>query len=714
MLSKAPSKYEGVEIKAVNIVEHLANAAAPLPAGAAARELIVNAQQAGASSVHFLVEQEGYKQGVFQKIVVDDGEGMDETTLRGSANLGFSRSRDRGDSRNRGTGAKNACLLDNPSGLVYISRRDGRTLLMVIQRTESGDAFIIRSFRTSDDPSFPDSTVIDIDDLDEDGTLYTVEGEVFTQQYTKEFDGESVLYTVVRNWRAVADGALGDRDSGTAVLMLGSEDNADTYMRSNRLDKYVFQKNISSRFLSISARDGGDFAIYCAVPKSYDGKTLVIEKDRRRIRPIGQWLERPHFSKSGSSVFESVDGLSTPVFEGLTASAKTYLVPIDDLKDGVDDEDPTGVGFDHLTFPFFALAFEFHPGIVEVLHVESPGAILGHPMEHLQKIVPSSTSVRNRLAIVIIPNSLPGCEIVAENEARTKIVVRVNGFSREFPLDEFCFSLKSRLPSHIQREINAGVRLKTLRSAGAQDIETFDTLFPGNVFSDVVIEDKNGRIAAAKKDGRYVEIEKPADSKGASGSTSRSGKGGSGRSVMRELAPEVTPDRSGGGKASAAIARAGLPDVRMDTETYSHISVDFTRASSSSPATVTIFFNSPLLNSAWAAVETWNMSGDSVWYSDLDDPNREACLSKFRVQVAKIAQSSVAGLARLLQDAETTRRSISSSNDFHDVENIDGLRSMLNDAYLLSAYVLGDRVTILKMYQREVGRSMKKKGGGAE
>lgn len=111
-----------------------------------AREFLKNSLEAKATRIEFGIEWQAVEQyGVYRRMIVDDGEGMDRDQLRRFfSTLGEGVKKIGGVHDNFGVGAKIASLPWNPEGIVVISYREGRAAMIeIVLDSQTGEYELI-------------------------------------------------------------------------------------------------------------------------------------------------------------------------------------------------------------------------------------------------------------------------------------------------------------------------------------------------------------------------------------------------------------------------------------------------------------------------------------------------------------------------------------------------------------------------------------------
>ena len=165
-----------------------------------AREFLKNSLEAKATRVEFGLEWQAVeKSGVYRRTIVDNGFGMDhDELLRFFSTLGAGAKKIGGVHENFGVGAKIASLPWNPEGVVIISYKQGQASMIRIGLEPDSGEYELFEYRTDDGRS----CVIDPTQID-----WTDEGV---------------------DWGAVAPSWA--REHGTAIVLLGSEEQPDTIL----------------------------------------------------------------------------------------------------------------------------------------------------------------------------------------------------------------------------------------------------------------------------------------------------------------------------------------------------------------------------------------------------------------------------------------------------------------------------------------------------
>jgi hypothetical protein len=166
-----------------------------------ARELAVNATEAGATRIHFGIEWQGVANSrVYRRTIVDNGRGMNQEELRkffgtyggGGKPIG-------GAHENFGIGAKTTLLPWNHLGIVVVSWQNGQANMIRIKREASTGEYGLQVY----------------DAEDEDGNA--VKEVVVEPFYDEEF---SIDWNLVKpDWI---------EDHGTVIVLLGNDSSQDT------------------------------------------------------------------------------------------------------------------------------------------------------------------------------------------------------------------------------------------------------------------------------------------------------------------------------------------------------------------------------------------------------------------------------------------------------------------------------------------------------
>lgn len=194
-----------------------------------AREFLKNAQEADAKRVEFGIEWQAVeKLGVYRRTVADDGWGMDrQEIVRFFSKLGEGGKPIGGVHQNFGVGAKIASLPWNPEGVVILSWKDGEgSMIWIRLDPDSGDYELV-AFESGDGQR---NVVLDPEKVDWTGA-----------------DPEAV------DWGEVKPSWI--EESGTVIVLLGSEDNPDTVLgnpdaKENQLKGLA--RYLNTRFWNLS------------------------------------------------------------------------------------------------------------------------------------------------------------------------------------------------------------------------------------------------------------------------------------------------------------------------------------------------------------------------------------------------------------------------------------------------------------------------------
>jgi hypothetical protein len=219
------------------------------------RETFRNADEAGASNVHYGIEWQGVEtQGVYRRYIADDGFGMDEADLTkfmltyggGGKPIGT-------EHENFGIGAKVALLPWNPAGLLIVSYKDGQGYAMLMRGEER------------DYGAFP-WEAIDEDDEPVQTAVIDPEGASL---------GEFGIADIGSIWTQVPFWADQEEppESGTIFLLLGPDSDYDTILgdpgRPAEATTYMHALHLNSRLWEL--RDGQRVTV--DVPTSPDKNT---------------------------------------------------------------------------------------------------------------------------------------------------------------------------------------------------------------------------------------------------------------------------------------------------------------------------------------------------------------------------------------------------------------------------------------------------------
>jgi hypothetical protein len=168
-----------------------------------ARETVINCFQSGAKRAHFTLEWQAIENnGVYRRLIVDDGCGMDEEQLvRFFSTWGASGQETRGEENNFGVGAKSSLLPWNAYGMVVVSRKNNEdSMIWLKHQTETGE-YGLKLFQTED----------------ENGIVQ------YSDVIKPFYDEEHGV-----NWKNVFPDWVGDH--GTAVILLGNSPAEDTVL----------------------------------------------------------------------------------------------------------------------------------------------------------------------------------------------------------------------------------------------------------------------------------------------------------------------------------------------------------------------------------------------------------------------------------------------------------------------------------------------------
>jgi len=182
-----------------------------------AREFLKNSLEAQATKIEVGIEWQAVeKLGTYRRTIVDNGLGMDrDELLRFFSTLGQGAKKIAGIHDNFGVGAKIASLPWNPEGVVIISYKNGNGSMIWIMLNDSGDYELV-DFVVDD----AKTCVIEPGIVDDDGI----------------------------DWAALKPEWMAD--SGTIVVLLGSEDHPDTVLGN----PYVGEREIKGLSVYLNSR----------------------------------------------------------------------------------------------------------------------------------------------------------------------------------------------------------------------------------------------------------------------------------------------------------------------------------------------------------------------------------------------------------------------------------------------------------------------------
>ena len=168
------------------------------------RETFVNALEAGATRVEFGIEWEAVRsQGVYRRVIADDGAGMSPQELTGYFNtFGGGGKPIGGEHENYGVGSKTSLLPWNPYGVVVVSWQDGEGSMIWVQRDPVTGGFGLRVFEAED----PET------------------GEISHETVVEPFDDEEHGC----DWSALKPDWVAEH--GTVIVLLGADATADTVL----------------------------------------------------------------------------------------------------------------------------------------------------------------------------------------------------------------------------------------------------------------------------------------------------------------------------------------------------------------------------------------------------------------------------------------------------------------------------------------------------
>jgi hypothetical protein len=477
-----------------------------------ARELYRNSQEAGATRIEFGIEKQAAANlGVFRRVELDDGHGMDdEHIVTFYKMLGVGSKPIGGPHENFAIGAKVSLLPWNAHGVVVISRRDGVDSMIWARRDKEGD-YGLREWEIEDD----------------DGGL-TLSPVV--EPYDDPDHG--------CDWREILPDWVGEH--GTAVVLLGNSADQHTVdgdprypeeAQARGLDKYL-----SARLWTID-----------------DNVTLtVIAKEDLTERPKGRRESRDAvLGKRGDSLVgghpRRVLGLEALLTGDVT---ETGSVPVDEYG----------------TLVYYALRSEDAPSISDRLPTtqsftafEYDGELYEHETHtaRFRMFGVAHESVRKRLWLIIKPPQYdPATGTgVYPNQARSKLIWRGNGL----PVSEWAHTFAKNMPLAIQAALNVAYASDASDSSTIEDDkerrERLGARF-GNRWRAVryVINRLTGTLRVDRTDGQLPRRpRKPSDKKKKHGT---SGKGGSGTGGPATLG---TPNPDGSEVAAERRVAVDLP-----------------------------------------------------------------------------------------------------------------------------------------------------------
>lgn len=245
---------------ASNFVNRMFEAAGPYQW---ARELLKNAEEAGATRVDFGIEWQAVAAlGVYRRTVVDDGRGMSPDELMAFfSTLGMSGKRVGGVHENYGVGAKIATLPWNPKGVVVVSTKKGKRSMIWMVLGKNGDYELVEFEQPGGRRVVVEPAVVDGVDWSK----------------------------VVPAWAA---------EHGTAVVLLGDSAYPDTaagHPRAGGTDLRGVARYLNSRFWDLAKIDVRVEELRNAArakwPKSAADTDDATRVNRRRVRGARHYAE---------------------------------------------------------------------------------------------------------------------------------------------------------------------------------------------------------------------------------------------------------------------------------------------------------------------------------------------------------------------------------------------------------------------------------------
>lgn len=256
-----------------------------------AREVWKNADEAGATKMHFGIEWQGVEtQGLYRRYVADNGSGMDGDELEYFFSRFGESSKDVGGlNQNLGIGAKLCLMPWNPRGVAVVSWKDGEANMIFIRESEDGDGFGLRTWEA----------------LDENGEL------ILTNVVEPYVDSELGV-----DFAEVGPDWLRD-EGGTVFLLFGSDEQPDSILGDptrpeNKLKGLAQYLNtrvwyFNGTEVSVEEFTTDDRDLW---PRSYaEAKQSVSDDELKR-----RWQERRFLR--GSKYFAEAQGTRATVTEG--------------------------------------------------------------------------------------------------------------------------------------------------------------------------------------------------------------------------------------------------------------------------------------------------------------------------------------------------------------------------------------------------------------
>ena len=387
------------------------------------RELYKNSEEAGATRIEFGIERQAAANlGVFRRIEVENGHGMDNEHLLGYFKmLGVGGKPVGGPHENFGIGARVSLLPWNTYGVVVISRRNGEDSMIWLRRDRDGD-YGLREW----------------EDEEEDGT------PLLTQWVEPYDDPEHGC-----DWSRILPDWVGDH--GTAIVLLGNDPTQNTIDGDPRFPEEAAARGID-KYLSSRLWTVNDSISLTVVAKEdlTDRATSRRETRDMILGKLGNMLIGGHRRR--------VFGLESL----LTEDAVTGSVQVD------------GGG----TQIFYALRNEDAPHVADRLPtaqtfiaLEYDGELYEHKTHsaNFRMFGVAHEAVRKRLWLIVKPpeyDPVTGLGVYP-NQARSKLFWRGNGP----PLSEWAHHFANHLPPAIQEALSKAYASDTTETSTLEEDE---------------------------------------------------------------------------------------------------------------------------------------------------------------------------------------------------------------------------------------------------
>ena len=395
-----------------------------------ARELLVNAAEAGATKVVFGPHVGFARQNIWRMQAADNGSGMDDDEIVGFYHsYGASGKPVGGEHENMGIGAKTSLLPWNTEGMVVISVKDG--VRSMIHVAKFGEVYGLREFV-----------------LNEDGEKGVVVDPDF-------YDDE---YGV--NWAESIPEWI--EDHGTVVVLLGSKRNPNTYMGNpDRSDIEWSSQHALSRYLNGKFWDLGNLDLKVVEFQVPDPEKFDMDKLWQRTI-VGFRVETEY----ANGLTEIRDRKTVELPSSVQSSGRVVL------------SDGTGVVWCVHTEGVRARELQIHPasvGVASVLHRNEMFTVIRHPSQ-LRAFGLTTESMRKRVSLIIEPQDAgPSAKRgVYMTTDRSRLLVRGGkNAGQEIPMMEWAEEFFSQLPEEIRALHSAGGPSRNKREMIRELVERF-------------------------------------------------------------------------------------------------------------------------------------------------------------------------------------------------------------------------------------------------